>query len=65
MSGFGRLTKAPLSRKLETLEGAMEASQKQPWFGITQGGSSGKNSGARVAARDANTQRQQPTTKRS
>jgi hypothetical protein len=43
-------------KSFETLAEAMANSQKQPAIGITQGGSSSKHSGARVAARDADTQ---------
>lgn len=56
MSGLGPFSRAPLTRKLETLGKAIEHSQKHPWIGVTQGGSSSKNSGARVAATDANIQ---------
>ena len=36
--------------KLDTLHTALKDSLKQPYIGVTQGGSSRKNSGARVAA---------------
>lgn len=36
--------------KLDTLAAAMKDSLKNPYIGVTQGGSSRKNSGARVAA---------------
>ena len=36
--------------KLDTLYRAMQDSLKQPYIGVTQGGSSRKNGGARVAA---------------
>lgn len=36
--------------KLDTLYRAMKDSLKNPYIGVTQGGSSRKNSGARVAA---------------
>lgn len=37
--------------KLDTLHAAMKDSLKQPLIGVTQGGSSRKNAGARVAAK--------------
>ena len=36
--------------KMDTLYRAMKDSLKNPYIGVTQGGSSRKNSGARVAA---------------
>lgn len=36
--------------KMDTLYRAMKDSLKKPYIGVTQGGSSRKNSGARVAA---------------
>jgi hypothetical protein len=42
--------------RLENLKDALERSQKHPALGVTQGGSSRKNGGARVAARDADMQ---------
>lgn len=36
--------------KMDTLDRAMKDSLKSPYIGVTQGGSSRKNSGARVAA---------------
>lgn len=36
--------------KLDTLHTALKDSLKNPYIGVTQGGSSRKNSGARVAA---------------
>ncbi len=44
-------------RRFETLGAALKTSIKQPALGVTQGGSSKKGKGARVAARDANIQR--------
>lgn len=38
------------SFNLDTLDRAMKESLKKPYIGVTQGGSSRKNSGARVAA---------------
>lgn len=35
---------------MDTLQAAMKDSLKKPYIGVTQGGSSRKNSGARVAA---------------
>jgi hypothetical protein len=39
--------------KLDTLHRCLKDGLKQPYIGVTQGGSSRKNSGARVAATDA------------
>lgn len=36
--------------RMDTLARAMKESLKKPYIGVTQGGSSRKNSGARVAA---------------
>jgi hypothetical protein len=36
--------------KLDTLHSALKDSLKKPFIGVTQGGSSRKNGGARVAA---------------
>jgi len=36
--------------KMDTLHAALKDSLKNPYIGVTQGGSSRKNSGARVAA---------------
>lgn len=44
-----KLTSA--KRNLPTLHSAMKESLKKPYIGVTQGGSSRKNSGARVAAK--------------
>lgn len=44
-----KLTEA--KRNLPTLTAAMKQSLKKPYIGVTQGGSSRKNSGARVAAK--------------
>lgn len=38
------------SLKVDTLYRAMKDSLKKPYIGVTQGGSSRKNAGARVAA---------------
>lgn len=46
----------PFKRKFQTLEAALKEAQKQPLIGVTQGGSSSKNSGARPAAKDADVQ---------
>jgi hypothetical protein len=43
--------------KLDGLKRAMKEAQKRPVIGFTQGGSSRKNSGAKVAARNADVQR--------
>ena len=43
-------------RRLETFGAALKNSQKEPAMGVTQGGSSAKFPGARVAAKDADTQ---------
>lgn len=37
-------------KRFPTLEAAMDLSSGKPHFGLTQGGSSRKNSGAKVAA---------------
>jgi len=37
-------------RRPDTFKSALKDSLKQPYIGVTQGGSSRKNSGARVAA---------------
>jgi hypothetical protein len=42
--------------RLENMKEALERSQKHPALGVTQGGSSRKDGGARVAARDADIQ---------
>lgn len=39
-----------LNMRLDTFSAAMKDSLKQPYIGLTQGGSSRKNGGARVAA---------------
>ena len=54
---------APLSEKPETFAAALTANGKHPWISVTQGGSSRKFSGARVAARDANVVRHPPKKK--
>lgn len=41
------------TRRLQTMRFALEDNLKHPVIGVTQGGSSRKNSGARVAATDA------------
>lgn len=41
------------TRRLPTMRTALEDNLKHPVIGVTQGGSSRKNSGARVAATDA------------
>lgn len=46
------------SLKIDTLYRAMKDSLKKPYIGVTQGGSSRKNAGARVAA--VNSQVKQP-----
>lgn len=55
MAELGPFSVAPFKRKFETFGNAMK--QKKPWIGLTQGGSSRKPPGARVAAKDANIQR--------
>jgi hypothetical protein len=39
--------------KFDTMHRALKDSLKRPYIGVTQGGSSRKNAGARVAAVDA------------
>jgi len=47
--------------KHDTLAQAQKDSLKQPYIGVTQGGSSRKNSGARVAATDASVKQRKET----
>lgn len=44
-------------RRLDTIRGAMKKSDKNPKTGLTQGGSSRKNSGAKSAAKNADVQK--------